>query len=180
MLSLLVILSFTAPSHINSSSRSSCKTAAQASLMLMLVLIALLSISIRLLALKPIILLPLHHPTIDNDPRLCLFWLHDAIVCHAPAIFATVVCQPLLAPYVCFCFPFDLDLIWFVVSPEGAVATADGAEAFVGGFAEGWKGDADGFAVAGYLELGLLGGIGCHGGGGLWQVGKVYRRLVSK
>ena len=132
-----------------------------------------LLISVRLLALKPIILRPLHHPAIDNNPRLRLFWLHDAIVCHAPAIFATVVCQPLLAPYVCFCFPFDLDLIWFVVSPEGAVATADGAEAFVGGFTEGWKGDADGFAVAGYLELGLLGGIGCHGGGGLWQVGKV-------
>ena len=77
-------------------------------------------------------------------------------MCHATAVLAAIVSQPLLAPYVRLCFSFDLDLIWFVVSPEGAVATTDGAEAFVGGFAEGWEGDADGFAVAGYMELGLL------------------------
>jgi len=73
-------------------------------------------------------------------------------MCHAPAVLATIVCQCLLAPRVRFCFPFDSDLIWFVVGPEGAVATADGAEAFVGGLVEGWEGDADGFAVAGYLQ----------------------------
>ena len=113
------------------------------------------SIPIGLLALKPIILLPLHHPAIDSNPRLCLLWLHDAIVCHAPAVLATIVGQPLLAPDIRLCFPFDFDLVWFVVSPEGAVATADGAEAFVRGFAEGRESDADGFAVTGYLQVGL-------------------------
>lgn len=110
------------------------------------------SIPIGLLALKRIKPFPLHHPAIDNNPRLCLFRLHDAVMCHAPAVLATIVCQSLLAPRVRFCFPFDLDLVWFVVGPEGAVATADGAEAFVGGFAETWEGDADGFAVTGYLQ----------------------------
>jgi hypothetical protein len=129
-----------------------------------------ISISIRLLALKRIEAFPLHHPAIHNDPRLRLFWLHHAVMRHAPTVLATVVSQPLLAPYVRLCFSFDLNLIGFVVSPESTVATTDGAEAFVGGFAEGWEGDADGFAVAGYLELGLLGGIGCHRGGGLWSV----------
>jgi hypothetical protein len=110
------------------------------------------SISIGLLALKRIKPFPLHHPTIDNNPRLCLFRLHDAVVCHAPAVLATIVRQPLFAPRVRFCLSFDFDLIGFVVGPEGAVATADGAEAFVGGLAKGWKGDADGFAVASYLQ----------------------------
>lgn len=127
------------------------------------------SISIRLLALKSIVLRPLHHPTVDNDPRLRLFWLDDTVVCHAPAVLATVVRQSLLSPGVSLCFAFDCDFIRLEVSPEGTVATTDGAEAFVGRFAEGWKGDSYGFAVAGYLELGLLGGIGvgCHRGGGL-------------
>lgn len=109
-------------------------------------------VPIRLLAFKPIVLLPLHHPTIDHNTRLRLFWLHNAVVCHTPTVLATVVCQSLLAPRVRFCFPFDFDLIWFVVGPEGAVATADGAEALVRGLAEGWEGDADGLAVAGYLQ----------------------------
>ena len=41
-----------------------------------------------------------------------------------------------------------MHFVWFVIRPERAVAPADRAEAFVGGFAEGWEGDADGFAVA--------------------------------
>ncbi len=49
-----------------------------------------------------------------------------------------------------------MDFIWFVIRPERAVAPADGAEAFEGRFAEGWEGDADGFAVACYTSVGLL------------------------
>ena len=55
-----------------------------------------------------------------------------------------------------------MDFIWFVIRPERAVAPADGAEAFEGGFAEGWEGNADGFAVACCTQVGLLWGRHCR------------------
>lgn len=78
-------------------------------------------------------------------------------MCHTPTGFAAIVAQPLLAPHVRLRLAFNLDFIWFVICPEGAVASADGAETFVGRFAQRWEGDSDGFAVACYAEVGLLG-----------------------
>jgi hypothetical protein len=111
-------------------------------------------VPVRLLTLKAIILFPLHHATVHNHPWFSV--LDRTVMSHAPTVLATVVAQFLRAPHVRLCFAFDLDFLWLVVCPEGAVAAADGAQAFVGGFAEGWEGDADGFAVTGYLEARLL------------------------
>jgi hypothetical protein len=89
-------------------------------------------------------------------------------MCHATTVLAAVVAQLLRAPHVRICFALDLDFLGFVVCPERAVAAADGAEALVGGFAERREGYADGLAVAGYLQAGLLGGCHC---------GRMRRRL---
>jgi len=105
---------------------------------------------IRLRTLKLIKLYPLQHPAIDSNPRLRV--PHHRVVGHTPTMFASIEAQPLFAPDVWLysIIAFDLNLLWFVVGPQGTVAPADGAEAFEGGLAEGWKGDADCFAVAGY------------------------------
>ena len=55
-----------------------------------------------------------------------------------------------------------MDFVWFVIRPERAVAPADRAEAFECGFAEGWEGDADGFAVTCCTLVGLLWGRHCR------------------
>ena len=102
---------------------------------------------LRLLALKLIKLLPFKHPAIDSHSWLRI--AYHRIVRHTPAFFTSVKAYGLLAPHIrLYCIAFNMDFIWFVIRPERAVAPADGAEAFEGGFTEGWKGDADGFAVA--------------------------------
>ncbi len=77
---------------------------------------------------------------------------------HTPALLAAVEAQSLPSirvPLQIFS-TFNVDFVGFVVRPERAVASADGAEAFEGGFAERWEGDADGFAVASNGSLGFL------------------------
>jgi len=72
---------------------------------------------------------------------------------HAAAFLAAIEAQPLLVPHIrlhCIVFDNNVHFIWFVICPERTVAPADGAHAFVGWFAKGWEGDADGFAVACY------------------------------
>jgi membrane-anchored protein YejM (alkaline phosphatase superfamily) len=112
-------------------------------------------IPIRLLALELLILFPLKHPAIDRHP-----WLRVSqyrIVRHTPAMLATVETDLLAAPRIAFNrIAFHLDFIFLVVCPERTVASTDGAEAFVGWLAKGWKGDADGFAVACYCYAILL------------------------
>jgi len=103
--------------------------------------------SVLLLSLELIKPLLLKHPAIDNHSWLRI--AYNRIVRHTPAFLAPIKAYRLVAPHVrLYRIAFNLDFIWFVIRPERAVAPADGAEAFEGGFAEGWEGDADGFAVA--------------------------------
>ena len=104
---------------------------------------------IRLLALKRIKLLPLKHPAVDSHSWLRIAYYR--VVRHTPAFLATIEAQSLLTPHIrLYRIAFNMDFIRFVIRPERAVAPADGAEAFEGGFAEGREGDADGSAVACY------------------------------
>jgi hypothetical protein len=112
-------------------------------------------ISIRLLALKLLILLPLKHPAINRHSGLRI--AQHCVVRHTPAILATVEADLLATPRIAFnCIAFHLDFVFSVVSPERTVASTNGAETFVGWLAEGWKCDADGFAVACYRHTVLL------------------------
>jgi hypothetical protein len=68
---------------------------------------------------------------------------------HTPAMLATVETDLLATPRIAFNrITFHLDFVLFVVCPEGTVASANGAETFVGWLAEGWEGEANCFAVA--------------------------------
>lgn len=123
----------------------------------------LVPLSIRLLALQPGKILLLEHSAVHSHARLGVAYY--CVVRHAPAMLAAVECQRLFAPHICLdgILPLHLNLVDFVISPDGAISPADGAEAFEARLTEGWKGDADGFAVASYRLLVLL--RGRHGGG---------------
>ena len=124
----------------------------------------LVPLPIRLHALEALKLLLFQHPAIDSHSGLRV--AYDRIVRHTPAFRATIKAERLVAPDVSlYCIAaFDVDFVGFVIRPERAVAPADGAEAFEGGFAEGWEGEADGFAVACDTSGGLLwGGRHCKG-----------------
>jgi hypothetical protein len=107
---------------------------------------------VRLHAIQLLKLHLLQHPTINSNPRLRL--AYHRVMGHTPTMLATVEAQRLVAPHVSLysIVAFDVDFSWFVVRPESAVSPADGAEAFEGGLAERWEGDADRFAVAGYAH----------------------------
>lgn len=67
-----------------------------------------------------------------------------------PALLTTIKGNHLVALYIRLeCITLNLNFGGGVVCPESAVASADGAETFVGGGAEGWEGEPDGGAVAG-------------------------------
>lgn len=109
------------------------------------------TLTLRLEALQRSELLPPKHPAVHCNPWLRI--AYDSVVRHAPTVLAAIEADRLLPPHVTLdgILPFDLNLIRLVVCPHGTVAPADGAEAFECWFAQGRKGEPDGFAVACYL-----------------------------
>jgi hypothetical protein len=82
---------------------------------------------------------------------------------HASTIIAEVERKLSVSPDVllgpCAWLRFDLDLVWMVVAPCGAVAPAYGALAEIGILGQTWNCDCDGAAVADGADWSIF---GCH------------------
>lgn len=82
---------------------------------------------------------------------------------HASTIIAEVERYVSVSPDVllgyCVWLRFDLDLVWMVVAPCGAVAPAYGALTDIGIFGQSWNCDCDGAAVTAGADWSVF---GCH------------------